>query len=72
MKVEAEVSLEGHEPRPIGEYYPNLAGERGVGTDISWFTKLGNTIMFIYRRDRGTDLTGWKDSLLWSSVKVLE
>jgi hypothetical protein len=29
MKIEAEVSLEGHEPQPISEYYPTLAKERG-------------------------------------------
>jgi hypothetical protein len=69
MSVEAEVSLDGHEPRPIGEYYPRLAKETGLGTDISWFSRLGDVLFFIYRRDGGTGLTGWKDSLLWLSVK---
>lgn len=68
MRIEDEVAIEGHEPRPIGEYYPGLAKERGLGTDISWFTRLGDEIIFIYRRDRGTGLQGWKDSLLWYSV----
>lgn len=69
MKVEAEASLEGHEPRPIGEYYPTLAKERGLGTDLFYFERLGDVIIFVYRRDRGTGLEGWKDSLLWLSVK---
>lgn len=65
MRIEEEIALEGHEPRPIGEYYPSLSNEQGLGTDISWFTKIGNVIVFIYRRDRGTGLKGWRDSLLW-------
>jgi hypothetical protein len=69
MKVEAEVFLEGHEPRPIGEYYPTLAKESGLGTDISYFARLGDVIFFVYRRDRTTGLAGWRDSLLWLSVK---
>jgi hypothetical protein len=69
LKIEEEVAVEGHEPRPIGEYYPTLANERGLGTDISYFAKLGSMIFFVYRRDRGSDLAGWKDTLLWMSVK---
>jgi hypothetical protein len=72
MQVEAEVSLEGHEPRPIGEYYPRLAKERGLGTDISYFERLGDVVVFVCRRDRGTGLAGWRDSLLWLSVKRWE
>jgi hypothetical protein len=69
MKVVEEVEVEGHEPRPIGEYYPMLAKERGLGTDISWVTRLGNAVVFIFRRVRGTGLKSWKDSLLWYRVK---
>jgi hypothetical protein len=68
MKIETEVYLEGHEPRPIGEYYPSLSKETGLGTDISWFTRLGDVIFFVYRRDRNTGLEGWKDTLLWLRV----
>jgi hypothetical protein len=60
-----EVVIEGHEPRPIHEYYPSLAKERGLATDISWFTRLGNGTAFVYRRDDGVLLEEWKDSLLW-------
>ena len=69
LRIEEEVAIEGHGPRPIGEYYPTLAKERGLGTDITWFTRLGDVIVFVFRRDRGTGLKGWKDSLLWYSVK---
>ncbi len=69
MKVEEEVTLEGHEPRPIGEYYPRLAKEKGLATDISYFVRSGEVILFVYRRDRGTGLAGWKDTLLWLSLK---
>jgi hypothetical protein len=69
MTIEDEVALEDHEPRPIGDYYPTLAKEKGLPTDISWFTKLGDVIVFIYRRDRGKGLTGWKDTLLFYSVE---
>ena len=69
MRIVEEVEVEGHEPRPIGEYYPSLANERGLGTDITWFTRLGSTVVFIYRRDGGKALAGWKDSLLLYSVK---
>ena len=34
MRIEEEVAIDGHEPRPIGEYYPTLAKERGLATDI--------------------------------------
>lgn len=69
MQPVEEVAIEGHEPRPIGEYYPVLANERGLGTDITWFTRLGKAVVFVYRRDRGRSLEGWKDSLLRCPVK---
>lgn len=69
MRIVEEVEIEGHEPRPIGEYYPSLAKERGLGTDITWFTRLGKAVVFVYRRDRGTGRAGWKDSFLWYSLK---
>ncbi len=69
MRVEDEIAIEGHEPRPIGEYYPILAKESGLATDITWFSRLGDVIIFVFRRDRKTGTEGWKDSLLWYSVK---
>lgn len=66
-RLEDEISLEGHEPRPIGEYYPALSHENGLATDITWFTKVGQAVIFVCRRNQGTDGQGWKDSLLWYS-----
>jgi hypothetical protein len=68
MELEDEVALEGHEPRPIGEYYPTLTHEAGWATDITVFARLGRMIFFTYRRDRGTSSPGWKDTLLWMSA----
>ncbi len=72
MKLGEEVAVEGHEPRPIGEYYPTLAHERGLATDIGHFLRLGDAVVFVYRRDRGTGPVGWKDTLLWLSLKGRE
>jgi hypothetical protein len=69
MGIEDEIAIEGHEPKPIWEYYPTLVKERGLGTDITWFTRLGDVIVFVFRRDSGRDLKGWKDSFLWYSIK---
>jgi hypothetical protein len=69
MRVVAEACVEGHEPRPLKEYYPALVNDTELGTDISYFARLGDVIIFAYRQDRGTGLSGWKDTLLWWSVK---
>jgi hypothetical protein len=69
MQIDDELAIEGHEPRPFGESSPALDKQVGLTTDISWFTRLGDIIVFVFRRDRGTDLKGWQDSLLWYSVK---
>ena len=57
--------VEGHEPGPIGRYFPTLAHEGGVATDISHFRRVGGSVVFVCRRDRGVGAGGWKDSLLW-------
>lgn len=69
MRVEEEAALAGHEPRPIGEYYPTLAHESGLATDIAYFMRLGEVIVFVCRRDPGPNLAGWKDSLLVCPVQ---
>lgn len=64
LEVEDEVAVEGHEPRPVCEYYPKLKDESELATDIAWFNKVGGIVIFICRYDGGTGLNGWKDSLL--------
>jgi hypothetical protein len=74
MKSEGELALEGHEPGPKGKYYPNLKNEKGICTDISYFSRLGDVVFFVYQRERAKELlsmAGWKDSLLWLSVDSL-
>lgn len=51
------------------EYYPTLVNDTGLGTDISCFERFGHVIVFVFRRDPGPDLVGWKDSLLWFLAK---
>ena len=40
MTVEDEVSILGHEPKPLGELYPSLRGDGGLGSDLSFFLPL--------------------------------
>ena len=65
MAIVDEVVVEGHEPRPIHEYYPTLKDSDELATDISWFKRVNDSIAFIVRRDPGIGLDGWTDSLLW-------
>lgn len=64
LSIEDEVAIEGHEPRPVGEYWPSLDHESGFATDIRWFTKAGGAIVFVYEREWATGARGEKDSLL--------
>ena len=69
MEVEEEATIAGHETRPIGEYHPELATERGLGTDISWLARFGDVVVFVCSRERGMPLDRWKDSLLLLSLR---
>ena len=69
MAIVDEIALEGHEPRPMGEYFPRLAAETGLATDLTWFARVGDTILFAYRRDEQSNPIRWKDSLVWYSLK---
>ena len=52
MRVVNELIIEGHEPRPLDEYYPRLAGDRELCTDISDFWRLGDYLIFFHADDR--------------------
>ncbi|WP_020471248.1 hypothetical protein [Zavarzinella formosa] len=71
MTIKDELAIQGHEPGPFGKYFPTLSEVRGLATDITMFERLGNLVVFVFRRDRGTEVAGWKDSLLWCSVSEL-
>jgi hypothetical protein len=46
MRVVNELTIEGHEPRPAEEYYPNLTGDRNLCTDIGEVSRLGDYLIF--------------------------
>jgi hypothetical protein len=71
LNITEEFVLEGHHPKPIGHQQGNRDAALEdvlIGTDISYFLRLGGTIVFVYRRDSGKDLDGWKDTLLFCKV----
>jgi hypothetical protein len=69
MRIEDEVALDGHDPKPIGAYYPRLAHLPALGTDISYFERLGDAIFFVCRRGPVPGTTERKDTLLWVTAK---
>jgi hypothetical protein len=40
MVIEDEIRIHGHEAKPLEELYPGLRGERGLGSDLSFFSRL--------------------------------
>lgn len=71
MTLLHEVAIENHEPRPVEELYPALAGDRQLCTDLSYFERVADDVIFVSRRDQGTGLDEWKDRLLFVPVKAL-
>jgi hypothetical protein len=55
MTIEDEVSLRGHEPRPLAEYYPSLRGDRGLGSDVSCFLPLPHERFLSVHRELPSD-----------------
>ena len=52
MRVVNELTIEGHEPRPVAEYYPTLTSNGELCTDLSSFTRLGDYLIFFHAGDR--------------------
>ncbi len=46
MRVVNELTIEGHEPRPVEEYHPTLTGNGELCTDIASFARLGDYLIF--------------------------
>ncbi len=67
MSVIEEVAVEGHELRPVGEYYLGLSDDH-LASDISVSKKVGDIILFDYERDRSTASREGKDTLLWLRI----
>lgn len=48
MRVVDELAIEGHELRPIEEYYPQLIGNRSLCTDISSIKRVGVHLIVVH------------------------
>ena len=69
MSLEDEIVTIRHEPKPARDYYRSLTDDFHLCTDISYFHKLGDRIVFVV--PRGEILSGPQatDSLLFCDVK---
>jgi hypothetical protein len=68
MKVREEMTVRGHEPRPVEEYYPTLVGDKTLCTDIAYFARFGEIVVLGYHRETGTEVGKWKDTLMFYDV----
>jgi hypothetical protein len=48
MRVVEELAIEDHEPRPAEEYYPRLAGDKSLCSDISYFERMGDYLIVVH------------------------
>jgi hypothetical protein len=72
MRVVEELAIEGHEPRPIEEYYPRLVGDGSLCTDISYIKRVGDYLIVVHPlhqpSEPGSDgrvkFEEWRDGLL--------
>jgi hypothetical protein len=71
MRILDEVGIDGHEPRPAEYYNPTLRGERQLCTDIGEFVRIGDTLVFASRLDRGTGARERRDQLMFVPVDAL-
>ena len=71
MRVRDELAVQGHEPRPVEEYYPRLIGDRTLCTDITSFARVGGAVLFTYNREKGANLAKWKDTLMFYELGLL-
>jgi hypothetical protein len=71
MKIADEIIVEGHEPRPLEDYYPSLVGEKALCTDIAYFARVGETVVLGYHRETGAELDQWKDTLMFYGVQSI-
>ena len=70
QRVIDELVIAGHEPRPTSFYYPPLKDDE-LCTDISFFRPAGHGVVFVHRRDKGTGLARWCDSLTFVDNKSI-
>jgi len=65
MKIVEEISISGHEPRPVHELYPNLKQDQELCSDLSSFLLLpSGEFLSIHRELPSTSTTDWRDQLI--------
>ena len=64
MSVEDELSIRGHEPRPIAELYPSLKADRRFGSDLSMLFPLSKARLLSVHRELPGDPSESHDHLL--------
>jgi hypothetical protein len=69
MKLRAELVIRGHEPKPVPFYYPGLDDDGTLCTDISHFTRIGETLVLAHSREDGTDTEKRPDTLTLDDVQ---
>ena len=65
-QIADEVTIRGHELKPIREHYPNLRQDIGVCSDLSTFARLPNGDIMSVHRELPTELVShWRDQLVF-------
>jgi hypothetical protein len=65
MRVVEEISIRGHEPRPVRDLYPNLQRDLDPGSDLSTFMPLpSGGFLSIHQELPSKSITDWRDQLL--------
>ena len=71
MKITDEIIVQGHEPRPVEEYYPSLVGEKTLCTDIASVARFGEIVVLGYHRQIGLEPKQRKDTLMFCNVESI-
>jgi hypothetical protein len=75
MRVVDELAIENHEPRPIEEYYPRLAGDKSLCSDMSYFKRVGDYLIVVHPLHRYPDgrvkSEEWRDGLLCFPINYI-
>ncbi len=72
MTIDEEISIQGHEPRPISEIYPSLKGDRGLYSDCWLFLPLPNDRFLSIHQERSVPPDESNDHLLTWRIPAIE
>jgi hypothetical protein len=65
MQIAEEISIRGHEPRPVHELYPNLPRDQELCSDLSTFLPLpSGEFLSIHRELPSASISDWRDQLI--------